>query len=91
MSWIGQRERPTSQQVVTSFQESLGYNYLGDRNDRESNSNMEEELLTIGRGLWRGWWCLFRRRSPCVSIRLWPSGRASTGTACQPAGRQMRR
>ncbi len=46
MNNIGQIERITQNRIVKLFQEELGYNYLGNWADRESNSNIEEELLT---------------------------------------------
>lgn len=45
MSGVGQRERLTQQQVIQFFQEALDYRYLGDWKDRESNRNIEEDLL----------------------------------------------
>ncbi len=46
MSNIGDKERVTQNRVVKLFQEKLGYSYLGNFEDREGNSNVEEELLT---------------------------------------------
>ena len=46
MSNIGDKERVTQNRVVKLFQEKLGYRYLGNFEDREGNSNIEEELLT---------------------------------------------
>jgi type I restriction enzyme R subunit len=46
MSKIGQLERVTQNRVVKLFQEKLGYRYLGNWQDREENSNIEEEILT---------------------------------------------
>ncbi|MEK7731119.1 MAG: HsdR family type I site-specific deoxyribonuclease, partial [Planctomycetota bacterium] len=45
MSTVGQREKKTQRRVVKLFREQLGYDYLGDRTDREGNRNIEEELL----------------------------------------------
>ena len=45
MSAVGQIEKKTQQRVVRLFQESLGYDYLGDWKDREGNRNIEESLL----------------------------------------------
>jgi type I restriction enzyme, R subunit len=45
MSAIGQRERATQQLVVKLFLETLGYEYLGNREERENNRNIEPELL----------------------------------------------
>jgi type I restriction enzyme R subunit len=46
MSDIGKPERVTQQRVVQLFQEVLGYQYLGDWENRAHNSNIEEGLLT---------------------------------------------
>lgn len=43
---VGQIERITQNRVVQLFQDELGYKYLGNREEREGNSNIEEELLT---------------------------------------------
>jgi len=45
MSSIGQLERKTQQRVVKLFRETLGYAYLGNWEERESNRNSEPELL----------------------------------------------
>src|SRR6266853_932621 len=45
MSTIGQIEKKTQQRVVKLFREVLGYDYLGDRTEREGNRNIEEELV----------------------------------------------
>ncbi len=45
MSDIGQIERATQNRVVKLFQKQLGYTYLGNWEEREGNSNVEEELL----------------------------------------------
>ena len=42
---VGQRESLTQAQVLTFFQEHLGYRYLGDWKDRYGNSNIERGLL----------------------------------------------
>lgn len=42
---VGQIERITQNRVVKLFEEELGYSYLGNWQDRENNSNIEEELL----------------------------------------------
>ena len=45
MSTIGQIEKKTQERVVKLFQDTLGYNYLGDWKDRSTNANVESELL----------------------------------------------
>ena len=42
---VGQLERKTQNRIVKLFRDRLGYDYLGNREERESNSNIEEELL----------------------------------------------
>ena len=44
MGTVGQKEEKTQQHVVTLFRERLGYAYLGEWSDRESNSNIEQDL-----------------------------------------------
>ncbi len=46
MSAVGQHERATQNRVIALFRDELKYRYLGDRTDREGNSNIEEGLLT---------------------------------------------
>ena len=46
MSNVGQIERKTQDRVVKLFRERLGYEYLGNWEYREGNSNVEVELLT---------------------------------------------
>ena len=46
MSNVGQLERKTQNRVVTFFKEQLDYDYLGDWEYREGNSNIETDLLT---------------------------------------------
>jgi len=46
MSNIGQRERLTQNRVVALFQDELKYRYLGNWEERDNNSNVEEEILT---------------------------------------------
>jgi len=46
MSKVGQLERVTQNRVVKLFQEKLNYRYLGNWEDRDDNSNIEEEILT---------------------------------------------
>ncbi len=43
---IGQPERVTQNRVIALFRDELRYRYLGDRQDRDGNSNIEEELLS---------------------------------------------
>ncbi|MEZ5759095.1 MAG: type I restriction endonuclease subunit R [Emcibacteraceae bacterium] len=45
MPKIGQIERATQNRVVKLFKRDLGYDYLGDWQDRYGNSNIEKELL----------------------------------------------
>ncbi|MCO5303571.1 MAG: type I restriction endonuclease [Phycicoccus sp.] len=46
MSDVGQIERFAQNRVVTLFRERLGYDYLGNWEYREGNSNIEVDLLT---------------------------------------------
>lgn len=46
MSDIGKPERVTQDRVIKLFHEELGYRYLGNRIDRDYNSNIEEKDLT---------------------------------------------
>ena len=43
---VNQIERITQNRVVKFFKEKLGYDYLGNWQDRSNNSNIEEEYLT---------------------------------------------
>ena len=45
MSFVGQRERATQNRIVAFFQSALGYRYLGDRQDRDGNKNIEMRIL----------------------------------------------
>jgi type I restriction enzyme R subunit len=45
MSTIGQIERKTQQRVVKLFRDTLGYDYLGDWEERENNRNVEPDRL----------------------------------------------
>ncbi len=44
--FVGQIERRTQNRIVRLFCEQLGYRYLGNWEDRQGNSNIEEGLLT---------------------------------------------
>ena len=46
MSDIGKPERVTQDRVIKLFHEELGYRYLGNWQDRNGNSNIEDDLLT---------------------------------------------
>ena len=46
MSKIGKPERTTQNRVIALFRDELDYDYLGDWEEREGNSNIEETLLT---------------------------------------------
>jgi len=46
MSNIGKKERETQDRIVALFQNELKYRYLGNWEERENNSNIEEEILT---------------------------------------------
>ena len=46
MNTVGQIERITQNRIVRLFQDELNYTYLGNWEDRENNSNIEEELLS---------------------------------------------
>ncbi len=45
MTDVGQRERPVQDRVVLLFADRLGYRYLGNRQYRPGNSNIEQEDL----------------------------------------------
>jgi len=45
MSDIGKKEKETQNRVIALFQKELKYDYLGNWEDRENNSNVEEEFL----------------------------------------------
>lgn len=42
---VGQLERKTQNRIVSLFRDRLGYDYLGNWEDRSDNSNVEEKLL----------------------------------------------
>ncbi len=46
MNNVGQKERITQNRIVKLFQTELNYTYLGNWEDRENNSNIEETLLS---------------------------------------------
>ena len=43
MTDVGQVERNTQKRIVKLFSEELGYDYLGDWQDRDGNSKVEEK------------------------------------------------
>lgn len=45
MSNVGRKERVTQNRLVKLFRDALGYDYLGNWEERTGNSNVEEELL----------------------------------------------
>lgn len=45
MSDIGKKERETQNRVIALFQNELQYRYLGNWEEQENNSNVEEEIL----------------------------------------------
>jgi len=45
MSDVGKKERETQKRLIRLFRDQLSYSYLGNWEDREGNSNVEEELL----------------------------------------------
>lgn len=47
MSKVGQIERATQNRIVKWFQDTLKYDYLGNWEEREGNSNIEEDELRI--------------------------------------------
>ena len=46
MNAVGEREINTQGRAIHFFQDALGYTYLGNRQDRADNSNIEKTLLT---------------------------------------------
>lgn len=47
MSNVGQVERKTQGRVVELFRDTLGYDYLGNWQDREGNSHIERQMLEL--------------------------------------------
>ena len=47
MSNVGQIERRAQDRVVALFRDTLGYDYLGNWQDREGNSNVERQILEL--------------------------------------------
>ena len=45
MSQVGDIERITQNRIVKLFCDRLGYRYLGNWEDRQNNSNIEENIL----------------------------------------------
>src|SRR6056297_1138674 len=45
MGDVSKPERETQNRAVRLFRDTLGYDYLGDWDERENNSNIEDELL----------------------------------------------
>jgi len=53
MTTVGQVEKRTQERIIALFENQLGYEYLGNWEEREGNSNIEEPLIKkylIGRG-----------------------------------------
>lgn len=46
MSGVGKIERITQNRIVALFRDELNYSYLGDWEEREGNSNIEEKLVS---------------------------------------------
>ncbi len=46
MSKVGQIERATQDRIVALFRNTLQYEYLGNREERDDNSNVEEQFLS---------------------------------------------
>lgn len=47
MSNVGQVERKAQDRVIALFRDVLGYDYLGNWQDREGNSNVERQILEL--------------------------------------------
>ena len=45
MSTVGKSERETQNRVIEIFKKELGYEYLGNWEEREENSNIEQDIL----------------------------------------------
>ena len=70
MSSIGQIERITQNRVVKLFQNELDYDYLGNWEEREDNSNIEEEILTA-------WLTKKKYRKNLISKALYEFGKVA--------------
>ena len=46
MNTVGETEGRTQERVITFFQKTLGWTYLGNWQARQDNSNVEKDLLT---------------------------------------------
>ncbi len=60
MDEIGKPERETQRRLIKPFREELGYKYLGDWNDREGNSNIDERIFGAWQCMARAWHRSFR-------------------------------
>jgi type I restriction enzyme R subunit len=47
MNVVGQPERATQNRVITLFRDELSFRYLGHWIDRDGNSNIEQDILTV--------------------------------------------
>ena len=45
MTSVGEKEARTQRRVVALFRDNLGFRYLGDWRDRDSNRNVESQIL----------------------------------------------
>ena len=52
MSDVGQIERKTQNRVIKLFADELGYEYLGDWQDRDTNSNIEDNQELFAKNLY---------------------------------------
>ena len=46
MNKVGKLERETQNRVITIMKDELHYRYLGNWEERDNNSNVEEEILS---------------------------------------------